>query len=73
MNWKRLNFKPTGNCSLGQVLKKWALLKFFQKNVRSFGIEPMTSLNENFIKIFVRKKQGKNRCGEWGLNPQPLE
>ena len=66
--------------------------------MRSLGIELMTSLNENFIKISwekckenymwwvgiepttswmderVRRKiKEKIKCGEWGLNPQPLE
>ena len=39
----------------------------------SLGIEPMTSLNENFIKRIRLKNLRKNRSGEWELNQQPLE
>ena len=57
MDWKRLNFQPAENCSLGQLLKKSA--SFFFEIVRSLGIEPMTSLNENFIKILWEKCKEK--------------
>ena len=34
------------------------------------GIEPTTSLTDE---RFSTKIKEKIKCGEWGLNPQPLE